>query len=60
MKTRPVWSTKPPASDSGGSASGTSVSDSFDNLPLDEDDECPICMGAPAPLPPRVWAARVG
>jgi hypothetical protein len=46
MKTVPKWVQGPPASESE-DFRGPQMSDSFDQLPLDEEDECAICMGDP-------------
>ena len=46
MKTAPKWVQRPPASEST-DFRGPQMSDSFDQLPLDEEDECAICMGDP-------------
>lgn len=48
MKTTPKWVQRGP--DSGGEEGeyrGPQMSDSFDAQPLDEEDECAICMGEP-------------
>jgi hypothetical protein len=50
MKTTPEWSRPPPGGAGGGGESGDvglQLSDSFDQQPLDEDDECTICQGDP-------------
>ena len=46
MKTAPKWVQGPPAAETS-DFRGPQMSDSFDSLPLDEDDECAICMGDP-------------
>lgn len=46
LKTTPKWAQRAPASESA-NYHGPQMSDSFDHQPLDEDDECAICMGDP-------------